>query len=73
MKGNVGEGLLGGNLLRGWESLVDLQDILLIDPTIHTIIYSLTPRDGIRNIMEDQYPPIYLTIILKSYLARNVA
>ena len=28
-------------------------------------------KNGIRNIMEDQYPPIYLSIILKSYLARK--
>ena len=27
--------------------------------------------NGIRNIMEDQYPPIYYHIILKSYLARK--
>ena len=28
-------------------------------------------KNGIRNIMEDQYPPIYLSIILKSHLARK--
>ena len=28
-------------------------------------------NNGIRNIMEDQYPPIYLSIILKSYLVRK--
>ena len=27
--------------------------------------------NGNRNIMEDQFPPIYLSIILKSYLARK--
>ena len=31
----------------------------------------ITLTNGIRNIMEDQYPPIYLSIILKSYLARK--
>ena len=28
-------------------------------------------NNGNRNIMEDQYPPIYLSIILKSYFARK--
>ena len=32
---------------------------------------SVNHLNGIRNIMEDQYPPIYLSIILKSYLARK--
>ena len=31
----------------------------------------ITLTNGIRNIMEDQYPPIYLPIILKSYLVRK--
>ena len=32
---------------------------------------SMISNNGIRNIMEDQYPPIYISIILKSYLARK--
>ena len=28
-------------------------------------------ENGIRNIMEDQYPPIYISVILKSYLSRK--
>ena len=44
-----------------------------INSWIHTPVsaFEFGIENGIKNILEDQYPVIYLSIILKSYLARK--